>query len=105
MSTDKRSQAARALHRFGFGPREGSIDAIASDPRGALLAELERDPARGDDSELPSSGAAARAAFAFRQERRAARLAQGASQGKPAEQEMATGPGGDAAADPYPDRH
>ena len=31
-----------ALHRFGFGPRAGSIEAIASDPRGALLAELER---------------------------------------------------------------
>ena len=30
-------EAALALHRFGFGPRTGSIDAIADDPRGALL--------------------------------------------------------------------
>ena len=34
--------AALALHRFGLGPRAGSIAAIASDPRGALLAELDR---------------------------------------------------------------
>jgi uncharacterized protein (DUF1800 family) len=32
--------AALALHRFGFGPRAGAIAAIASDPRGALLASL-----------------------------------------------------------------
>ena len=35
-------EAALALHRFGFGPRVGSIDAIAEDHRGALLAELEQ---------------------------------------------------------------
>jgi len=40
MACDPR-EAALALHRFGFGPRAGSITAIASDPRGALLAELE----------------------------------------------------------------
>jgi uncharacterized protein (DUF1800 family) len=34
--------AALALHRFGMGPRPGSITAIQSDPRGALLAELTR---------------------------------------------------------------
>src|SRR5437899_11923761 len=64
-------EAALALHRFGFGPRSGSIAAIASDPRGALLAELER-PAAGRivGQELMASGDAGRAAFAFQQARR-----------------------------------
>ena len=34
--------AALALHRFGFGPAGDSIAAIAADPRGALLADLDR---------------------------------------------------------------
>ena len=42
MALDPKAQAALALHRFGTGPRAGSIAAIASDPRGALLAELDR---------------------------------------------------------------
>jgi uncharacterized protein (DUF1800 family) len=42
VAPDPKTQAALALHRFGFGPRAGSIAAIASDPRGALLAELDR---------------------------------------------------------------
>ncbi len=42
MSLDPKFAAALALHRFGLGPRRGSIAAIASDPRGALLAELDR---------------------------------------------------------------
>jgi len=29
------------LHRFGFGPRPGTIAAIASDPQGTLIAELD----------------------------------------------------------------
>src|SRR3954470_7853453 len=44
--------AALALHRFGFGPRPGSIAAIASDPRGAVLAELDRPNA----GQVPSAG-------------------------------------------------
>ena len=32
--------AALGLHRFGFGPLADTISAIASDPRGALLAGL-----------------------------------------------------------------
>src|SRR5215472_14931762 len=65
-------EAALALHRFGFGPREGSIAAIAEDPRDALLAELER-PNAGQitNSGLPSSGAANRAVFEYRAERNA----------------------------------
>ncbi|MGZ3291042.1 MAG: DUF1800 domain-containing protein, partial [Xanthobacteraceae bacterium] len=42
MALDPKAQAALALHRFGVSPRPGSIAAIASDPRGALLAELDR---------------------------------------------------------------
>src|SRR5947207_10030537 len=67
--------AALALHRFGLGPRRGSIAAIASDPRGALLAELDRpDIGRIDGSHLMTSAAAARAAFEFRAERQARQI-------------------------------
>ncbi|MGA2127975.1 MAG: DUF1800 family protein [Xanthobacteraceae bacterium] len=77
MALDRKGEAALALHRFGFGPRIGSIAAIAGDPRGALAAELDR-PAAGRtvDPDLPDSGAAGRAAFGFQQERQAARKAE-----------------------------
>ena len=39
MGHSTKVEAALALHRFGMGPRPGSIVAIQSDPRGALLAE------------------------------------------------------------------
>jgi len=90
MSTDPKYQAALALHRFGLGPRSGtmpgSIAAIASDPRGALLAELDK-PGIGQivDSTLLTSTKAAMAAFNFREARQAAEIAQ-----KMAEQERAT---------------
>src|SRR5712692_9985293 len=77
MANDPKVEAALALHRFGFGPRAGSIAAIASDPRGALIADLERPSAgRITDSDLFTGGEAFRAAIDFRQERKAARLAQ-----------------------------
>jgi uncharacterized protein (DUF1800 family) len=77
MARDSKAEAALALHRFGFGPRAGSIAAIASDPRGALIAELDRPGAgRIADPDLLASGEAARAAFNFRQERKAQRLAE-----------------------------
>jgi len=63
--------AALALHRFGFGPAAGQIEAIASDPRGALLAELRRPSAGTLSVALPSSAQAARAVFDFQAERRA----------------------------------
>src|SRR5215472_3336523 len=67
-----RLEAALALHRFGFGPVAGSIAAIADDPRGAVLADLERPGAgRVAAANLPNSGQAARALFEFRAERRA----------------------------------
>jgi uncharacterized protein (DUF1800 family) len=63
--------AALALHRFGLGPAPDSIATIASDPRGALLAELDRPGAGRVVADLPSSAAAARAVFQFQAERRA----------------------------------
>jgi uncharacterized protein (DUF1800 family) len=91
MALDAKAQAALALHRFGVGPRAGSIAAMASDPRGALLAELDRPGAgRISDADLLTSGVAARAAFAFQEARRAARQAERAAQ-------PATAPGSGAA--------
>jgi len=59
--------AALALHRFGFGPTGDSITAIAADPRGALLADLDRPKAgRLDPASLPSGAEAARQVFEFR---------------------------------------
>src|SRR3954470_14731469 len=71
MSGSAKAEAVLALHRFGLGPRPGSIAAIEADPRGALLAELER-PSAGEIAAagLPSSAKAYRAvtdAFAKRQ--------------------------------------
>ena len=72
MALDPRG-AALALHRFGFGPRPGSIAAIAPDPRAAVLADLDR-PNAGQITAaagLMTSGAANRAAFEFFAERNA----------------------------------
>ena len=77
MSLDAKGAAALALHRFGLGPRAGSIAAIASDPRGALLAELDK-PGIGQivNAELMTAAQSATAAFNFRQERQARLIAQ-----------------------------
>jgi uncharacterized protein (DUF1800 family) len=85
MSLDPKAQAALALHRFGLGPRAGSLAAIASDPRGALIAELDRPGAgRIADPGLLASGVAARKAFEFQRARRLARQAErAAGQGGP----------------------
>jgi uncharacterized protein (DUF1800 family) len=74
-TNDGTAQAALALHRFGLGPRPGSIAAIASDPRGALLAEIER-PGIGriDNPELLASAASSRAAFEARAGRQAQKI-------------------------------
>jgi uncharacterized protein (DUF1800 family) len=63
--------AALALHRFGMGPSGDSIAAIASDPRGALLADLDAPRAGELVVDLPSSGQAARLVFEFQATRRA----------------------------------
>jgi uncharacterized protein (DUF1800 family) len=76
MSLDAKGEAALALHRFGLGPRAGSIAAVAADPRGALLAELEK-PGAGQivNAELLTSAAGARLNFAYNQQQQAKRLA------------------------------
>ena len=77
MAIEPGHQAALALHRFGFGPRPGSIAAIASDPRGALLAEVERPSAgRINNPDLMSSAQASRAGYDFRSERQARQIAE-----------------------------
>src|SRR5205085_2502835 len=74
-SMDAKGAAALALHRFGLGPRAGSIAAIASDPRGALLAEIEK-PGAGQitDNSMLTAPQAARLAFHYNQEQQAKRL-------------------------------
>ncbi len=98
MALDPKAEAALALHRFGFGPRAGSIAAIAPDSRAALVAELDLPGAGGlAGQDLLTSGAAARATFEYQQAQRAARQAQRAEQqaaqnngsnAAPAEQQM-----------------
>jgi uncharacterized protein (DUF1800 family) len=75
MVADPKSEALFALHRFGFGPHGGSAATISADPRGALLADIERPGAAALTINMPSSGEAARAALEAREARRAAREA------------------------------
>src|SRR5437763_16898662 len=81
MALDAKGAAALVLHRFGLGPRAGAIAAIASDPRGALLAEIEK-PGAGQivNPELLRSSAGARLNCSFDQkeqaQRRAARISE-----------------------------
>ncbi len=72
MTADRKVEAAMALHRFGFGPAQHSIAAIAADPRGAILADLDRvGGAQAIAPDLLSSDETARALFEFRAERQA----------------------------------
>ncbi len=82
MTSNRDTEAALALHRFGFGPAPGSIAAIASDPRGALLADIMRpDAGLVAAGNLPNSAQAARAFFEYRAKRAAEqKLAQRAKQ-------------------------
>src|SRR5689334_6240429 len=71
-STDPKAVGALALHRFGLGPRPGQIAQIASDPRGALLAELDKPNISSiAGTGLMGSAEAARALFEYRAEQRA----------------------------------
>jgi len=76
MAIDPKLQAALALHRFGLGPRPGLMSDIASNPQGALLAELNAALPELTGNDLLPSGEAARNTFAFLQERKAERMAQ-----------------------------
>jgi uncharacterized protein (DUF1800 family) len=72
MTNGRTAEAALALHRFGLGPTAASMERIVDDPRGALLAELDRsDGAHLAAADLPNSGQAARALYEFRAERAA----------------------------------
>src|SRR3954451_14836029 len=75
MSLDAKGAAALALHRFGLGPRAGSIKMIASDSRGALVEEIEK-PRDGKivDKDMLAAPDAARLAFHYNQEQRAKRI-------------------------------
>jgi uncharacterized protein (DUF1800 family) len=88
MSSPATVDAVLALHRFGMGPRPGSIAAIAGDPRGALLAELERPPeSPAGEAALPSSAKAYRA-VTDANARRAAKAKVAARVQKEAKQQM-----------------
>jgi uncharacterized protein (DUF1800 family) len=71
MTARGQEAAALALHRFGFGPAGDQIAAIAGDPRGALLADLDRAFAGALANDLPSSSEAARMVSDFQAERKA----------------------------------
>src|ERR1700730_10137004 len=101
MALDPKFEAALALHRFGFGPRGDAIVRITADPRGALLAEVERPSAgRIDNPDLLTGGEAARAAFDFRQEKKGARLAEAADREAAKNRTAQPAPKPDAMADP-----
>ena len=90
MSGSPKAEAALALHRFGMGPRPGSIAAIAADPRGALLAELER-PSAGEvaASALPSSSKAFRTVADANAKRQAKAIVAAREQKEAKKQQMA----------------
>jgi len=71
MTARSEEAAALALHRFGFGSVGDQIAMIASDPRGALLADLDRPGAGQLAADLPSSTQAVRAVFDFRAQQQA----------------------------------
>ncbi|MCK1546789.1 DUF1800 domain-containing protein [Bradyrhizobium sp. 160] len=88
MSNSAKAEAVLALHRFGMGPRPGSIASVGSDARGALIAELDRPLALAAASGLPSSAKAYRT-VADANARRAARAKQAQQQAK--KQQMVSG--------------
>jgi uncharacterized protein (DUF1800 family) len=69
-----------ALQRFGLGARPGDLKAIASDPRGALLAEINPGALLIDDSALPDTITAITDVRDIQMQRKAAKQnAQGAA--------------------------
>jgi uncharacterized protein (DUF1800 family) len=101
--SDATTQAVFALHRFGLGPKAGSLAAMRGDPRGALIADISRPRAAQITApDLPTSAEAARAAFEFRQQRRERRLAaraetDGARPARPGRDPAGPAPGASAA--------
>jgi uncharacterized protein (DUF1800 family) len=93
MSGSAKAEAALALHRFGMGPRPGSIAAIEADPRGALIAELER-PFAGqvEASALPSSSKAFRTVADANAKRQAKAIVAAREQKEAKKQQMSEPP-------------
>ncbi|MBR0952445.1 DUF1800 domain-containing protein [Bradyrhizobium canariense] len=89
MSSSAKAEAVLALHRFGMGPRPGSIAAVGTDPRGALIAELDRPLVLNAAAGLPSSAKAYRT-VADANARRTARAKQAQQQAK--KQQIAAAP-------------
>jgi len=81
MSNPAKAEAVLALHRFGMGPRPGSIAAVGTDPRGALIAELDRPLTLTAAAVLPTSAKAYRT-VADANARRTARAKQAQQQAK-----------------------
>lgn len=77
---DRRSAAWIAVHRFGMGARPGELSAVAADPRGWLLSQLDAPPPSPDREALPDHMALQRDAAAERAEDRAAKA--GGDKGK-----------------------
>ncbi|PJG50747.1 DUF1800 domain-containing protein [Bradyrhizobium forestalis] len=94
MSNSATAEAVLALHRFGMGPRPGSIAALGSDPRGALIAELDRPLGLSAAASLPTSAKAYRT-VADANARRTARAKQAQQQAK--KQQMASAASADQA--------
>ncbi|MEZ2143907.1 DUF1800 domain-containing protein [Bradyrhizobium sp. DN5] len=89
MSNSVKAEVVLALQRFGLGPRPGSIAAVGTDPRGALIAELERPLVLSAAASLPTSAKAYRT-VADANARRTARAKQAQQQAK--KQQMAAAP-------------
>jgi uncharacterized protein (DUF1800 family) len=93
MSNSAKAEATLALHRFGMGPRKGSIAAIESDPRGALLAELERPSASlAAASMLPPSSKAFRTVNEANAKRQAKTILAAKAQQEAKRQQMSEAP-------------
>ena len=92
MSSSAKAEAALALHRFGMGPRPGSIEKIASDPRGALLAELDNPPPYPlAAAALPSSAKAFRTVADANARRQAKAIVATRAETEAKKQQMAAG--------------
>ncbi|MGJ4945367.1 DUF1800 domain-containing protein [Bradyrhizobium sp. HKCCYLS1011] len=92
MQSSAKADAVLVLNRFGLGPRPGSIVGIASDPRGALLAELERAPAMlAAAAALPSTAKAFRAVNEANARRQAKTIAAKKAREEAKRQQVAAG--------------
>jgi uncharacterized protein (DUF1800 family) len=93
MGHSTKAEAALALHRFGMGPRPGSIAAIQSDPRGALMAEVDRPRAGAIAAAgLPSSTQAFRTVADANAERQARQIVVARAQKEAERQRTAAAP-------------